>query len=918
MKRWAVLFVGLFLYLIPSVGFTATTVLSSCDLTSVQTAINGASTSAAAYQDGDTIVCPRGSWTWGSQLFITGSGSPRAITLMGAGIDNTIITINSQDAITINGSNRGSTKSFRLTGFTFQMTAMNYPNNQVRGMLRAEGGTGFRIDHNKFLPVATVCDYGGGSSVLVFAYLPVVTGRPYGVIDHNEFRNLSSKSTYPVHIMIYPFGGGSSLNGNLAWEWTTRITPGQPNAGEYVLFVEDNIFEDQRASSCGAENLGIGPSSGMIYVDRWNNYTGVMMAEGHGFGSEAGIREYDINHNTIHGTPYYMAVSLRAGTGVFWANDFRSFTGSNPLWLVEYRLYTSGLGGITWANPRHENRTMNSGVVCTASSQEGGSPYPSETGRANWYPCTHQIGTGYHDQKDPFYIWGNLGMSSVLVNIDDQPALHSGDDYYFTSCAGSVPCTNGAKPGYGLGLQYPHPYVLPSGPDIIPNPFSFTDNVNVPLSYLTTSNTLSITGIDSATTISISGNGGQYQVNGGTWTSSPSSSFPVGGTVAVRQTSSSSYGTTVNTVLTIGGVSDTYSVTTIPSPPPVLTNTTPSSVPSGTTQSNITLTTDVNSTCKYSVNPNVAYASMSNTFSTTGTTSHSTSVGGTSVYTDNFNRANQNPLSTPWATAGTATNPMQISSNAISGTVNLARNASYYVGGTFTATQGSKLTVSGPGIGPGVRIQGGSQQGLYGYILRGSISTDPTGLGYLLLTKYAPTTSVINSTPNTVVANDILELRASGSTLTAYKNGSIISALTTTDTTYSTGYPGIYSWPNTVTGDNWEGSGSASLSDNNVYTFYVKCSSTGGGVNTNDFPISFFVRPVGPPQVNPSDLAVNVSLTYTFTWDAVSGASMYNLQIDDNSNFASPEVNVYPTTNSYLVTTLLPNKTYYWRVRAFK
>jgi len=48
----------------------------------------------------------------------------------------------------------------------------------------------------------------------------------------------------------------------------------------------------------------------------------------------------------------------------------------------------------------------------------------------------------------------------------------------------------------------------------------------------------------------------------------------------------------------------------------------------GTTQATLSLTTNENATCKYSISANTAYASMANTFSTTGATSHSTTVTG--------------------------------------------------------------------------------------------------------------------------------------------------------------------------------------------------------------------------------------------------------------------------------------------------
>ena len=46
----------------------------------------------------------------------------------------------------------------------------------------------------------------------------------------------------------------------------------------------------------------------------------------------------------------------------------------------------------------------------------------------------------------------------------------------------------------------------------------------------------------------------------------------------------------------------------------------------GTTQTTLSLTTNENATCRYATTAGVAYASMTNTFSTTGTTAHSTTV----------------------------------------------------------------------------------------------------------------------------------------------------------------------------------------------------------------------------------------------------------------------------------------------------
>jgi len=64
--------------------------------------------------------------------------------------------------------------------------------------------------------------------------------------------------------------------------------------------------------------------------------------------------------------------------------------------------------------------------------------------------------------------------------------------------------------------------------------------------------------------------------------------------------------------------------------PPVRSNGSPTGeLPAGTTVT-LSLTTDEDATCRYSTTPGIPYASMTNTFSNTGSTSHSTTITGLS------------------------------------------------------------------------------------------------------------------------------------------------------------------------------------------------------------------------------------------------------------------------------------------------
>lgn len=116
--------------------------------------------------------------------------------------------------------------------------------------------------------------------------------------------------------------------------------------------------------------------------------------------------------------------------------------------------------------------------------------------------------------------------------------------------------SNGYRLRLVRGTQSYVPFV-PS--DTTPDAFSFTAQTGVAISSQISSNTITVAGIDAATSISISG--GDYQIDNGSWSSSPGT-VTHGQTVTVRHTSSASYNTTVSTVLTIGGVSATFSTTT--------------------------------------------------------------------------------------------------------------------------------------------------------------------------------------------------------------------------------------------------------------------------------------------------------------------------------------------------------------------
>ena len=106
--------------------------------------------------------------------------------------------------------------------------------------------------------------------------------------------------------------------------------------------------------------------------------------------------------------------------------------------------------------------------------------------------------------------------------------------------------------------------------DTTPDAFTFTDQVDVSLSSTVISGSITVSGIDSATAVSVTG--GEYSINGSGYTNT-AGTVNDGDSVMVRHISAGTLSTSVDTVLTIGGVSDTFSSTTLAS----VTDTTPDS-----------------------------------------------------------------------------------------------------------------------------------------------------------------------------------------------------------------------------------------------------------------------------------------------------------------------------------------------------
>lgn len=164
----------------------------------------------------------------------------------------------------------------------------------------------------------------------------------------------------------------------------------------------------------------------------------------------------------------------------------------------------------------------------------------------------------------------NQGLSTAGYDVVFPNTAVRGTDYHKFAANGTANYmafdnTHYSANGYIVTANQDRPLFATLDPtfsaptDTTPDAFSFTAATNVALSTVSTSNTITVAGIDAAAAISITG--GEYRIGSGSWVSSPGTVVN-GDTVTVRTTSSSANSTAVTATLTIGGVSATYSVTT--------------------------------------------------------------------------------------------------------------------------------------------------------------------------------------------------------------------------------------------------------------------------------------------------------------------------------------------------------------------
>jgi len=101
-------------------------------------------------------------------------------------------------------------------------------------------------------------------------------------------------------------------------------------------------------------------------------------------------------------------------------------------------------------------------------------------------------------------------------------------------------------------------------------------------------------------------------------------------------------------------------------------------------------------------------------------------------------------------------------------------------------------------------------------------------------------------------------------------------------------------------------------------TYNLTITGTSGAITHDGNADLTFVTsaPSAPVLTSPPSGSTGVSTSPTLMWNAASGADDYLVEVDDNSNFSSPEYSATVAGTSTVATGLNANTLYFWRVTA--
>ena len=157
--------------------------------------------------------------------------------------------------------------------------------------------------------------------------------------------------------------------------------------------------------------------------------------------------------------------------------------------------------------------------------------------------------------------YSSCTLDSITINHNQNYTFYNSSTVPFGSSCSSIQrvCTDGT---YSGDDTYNHSSCSVEGQDITPDAFAFTNQTNIELSTLTTSDIVTPTGYEGPLSVGVTGDGSpQLSVDGGGWTTS--TTMNPGETLQLRLNSSTEYENSSYAIVTLGDFSYVWSVKTI-------------------------------------------------------------------------------------------------------------------------------------------------------------------------------------------------------------------------------------------------------------------------------------------------------------------------------------------------------------------
>lgn len=345
-------------------------------------------TAMASATDGATITFASGAYTWtvGTIDLLDAKGVTLICEVTWA--CDVSVNLAVMALLEYSGTN---TKTYRISGFDFDMTGGGCSNGSCLQVYKATSGAGtdsvsnFRLDHNRIteLPAAQVFMQIGATDR---------GGKVFGVADHNTLVATTA------HIFIHQLGPGD-IQAGYAWGTSDR---GSANN----FYIEDNTLTFSQADANLRHCMDLWRSGAMVY--RYNTSTNCRVAT-HGV-IHGGVRNWEVYRNQIERT---------ASSGGVWEDCTRCIhsQGSGEIYIWDNRLLGAGgtVNSAAITVQHYRSDSDNPGTLLQCDGTRGVDGNTSTTATHRGWPCIAQPG---RMDVGGTPTWGKLAPVAVFKNYN--------------------------------------------------------------------------------------------------------------------------------------------------------------------------------------------------------------------------------------------------------------------------------------------------------------------------------------------------------------------------------------------------------------------------------------------------------------------------------------------------------------------